>query len=308
MQQAGGQNLAEQKLLLDAGFEPYGTWDAIIDWRSSHEQLVAKGKYLGQSTSGGMAAIGGAMLASGTAGLCLGTGAGCLLTPLAVPLGGYLYAEGAKQYFEASGKFSSPYAYRESPEVQASFGPGYAPSFEFWKEDAWDLGFAAIDLSIGKLGGKVFDAAMSGKLPSSAKAGASEIPGAGKNLVGAGSKQPWNMPSALPENLTGYANPKDIQFSQKSIANAFRDGRGLESTINNLRLGKVSPDEIPPIRVFERDGLVYTLDNRRLFVASQAGVPVRVVPATPAEIARESGRKMSTPNQGKIICIRGKCE
>lgn len=45
---------------------------------------------------------------------------------------------------------------------------------------------------------------------------------------------------------------------------------------------------------FEKDGAVYSLDNRRLLAASEAGVPIKVVPATPAEVAKE-GWKMTTP-------------
>jgi len=48
---------------------------------------------------------------------------------------------------------------------------------------------------------------------------------------------------------------------------------------------------LPPIRVFEKDGAVYSLDNRRLLAASEAGVPIKVVPATPAEVAKEGGVK-----------------
>ncbi|UVM49024.1 hemagglutinin repeat-containing protein [Pseudomonas sp. B21-015] len=116
----------------------------------------------------------------------------------------------------------------------------------------------------------------------------------------------YKMPSELPDNLSGLANPKDIRFTQDSIKNAFADGGDLYSTIDGLKSGRISPNDIPPIRVFEKDGLVYSLDNRRLLAASAAGVPVKIIPATPAEIAKE-GWKMTTPNNGSIICIRGVC-
>lgn len=41
----------------------------------------------------------------------------------------------------------------------------------------------------------------------------------------------------------------------------------------------------------------YSLGNRRLLAASEAGVPIKVVPATPAEVAKE-GWKMTAPNNG----------
>ncbi|MBL3876142.1 hypothetical protein, partial [Pseudomonas syringae] len=115
------------------------------------------------------------------------------------------------------------------------------------------------------------------------------------------------LPSALPDNLTGYANPKDIRFTQDSVSNTFKDGQTLQSTIDGLKSGKISPDDLPPIRVFEKDGMIYSLDNRRLLAASEAGVPIKVVPATPAEVAKE-GWKMTTPNNGLIICVRGVCK
>lgn len=81
----------------------------------------------------------------------------------------------------------------------------------------------------------------------------------------------------------------------------------MQETVDALRSGKLSPNDLPAIRVFEQDGIVYTLDNRRLLVASQAGVPIKIVPATPEEVAREIGSKMTTPNGGKIICLRNGC-
>lgn len=130
--------------------------------------------------------------------------------------------------------------------------------------------------------------------------------GGGKGAKGVGTAG-QKLPSALPDNLTGYANPKDIRFTQDSVSNTFKDGQTLQSTIDGLKSGKISPDDLPPIRVFEKDGAVYSLDNRRLLAASEAGVPIKVVPATPAEVAKE-GWKMTTPNNGSIICVRGVCK
>ena len=90
------------------------------------------------------------------------------------------------------------------------------------------------------------------------------------------------------------------------MSNTFKEDQTLQSTIDGLKLGKISADDLPPIRVFEKDGMVYSLDNRRL-LASEAGVPIKIVPATPAEVAKE-GWKMTMPNNGAIICIRGVCK
>ena len=115
------------------------------------------------------------------------------------------------------------------------------------------------------------------------------------------------LPSVLPENMTGYANPKDIRFTQDSVSNTFKDGQTLQSTIDGLKSGKIYPHDLPPIRVLEKDGTVYSLDNRRLLAASESGVPIKIVPATPSEVAKE-GWKMTTRNNGLIICVRGVCK
>ncbi|WP_283190188.1 hemagglutinin repeat-containing protein [Pseudomonas sp. PMCC200344] len=155
--------------------------------------------------------------------------------------------------------------------------------------------FASDSYVIG--GGELLTSILTGALPG-------KVPGKGDSHITVGGQK---LPSALPDNLTGYANPKDIRFTQDSVSNTFKDGQTLQSTIDGLKSGKISPDDLPPIRVFEKDGAVYSLDNRRLLAASEAGVPIKVVPATPAEVARE-GWKMTTPNNGSIICVRGVCK
>jgi len=100
-------------------------------------------------------------------------------------------------------------------------------------------------------------------------------------------------------------NPKSIRFSQDSIARTFKNGTPLEDTIAGLRSGAISPDSIPAIRVFDRDGLTFTLDNRRLYVFQQAGLPIRTVPATAREIAHEA-YKFHPVNNGSSIRVRGR--
>ena len=98
---------------------------------------------------------------------------------------------------------------------------------------------------------------------------------------------------------------KNIRFTQDSIGAKFSDGRSVQGLIDDLASGKVSPNDLPPIRTFVQDGKTYTLDNRRLFAAHQAGVQVKAVPATAAEIAKELPKKFTTVNDGTIIGIRG---
>lgn len=88
----------------------------------------------------------------------------------------------------------------------------------------------------------------------------------------------------------GLVDTKNIRFTQDSIGAKFSDGRSVQGLIDDLASVKVSPNDLPAIRTFVQDGKTYTLDNRRLFAAHQAGVQMKTVPATAAEIAKELGQ------------------
>ena len=101
-----------------------------------------------------------------------------------------------------------------------------------------------------------------------------------------------------------------IRFTQKTAGrnidgiSSFGDGRPIQGLIDDLSSGAVSSLDIKPIRVFQRDGLTFTLDNRRLLAAQQAGVKVNTVPATAAEVANEAF-KFTTKTQGQFIGVKG---
>lgn len=110
--------------------------------------------------------------------------------------------------------------------------------------------------------------------------------------------------SALGES--GAVSPSRIRFSQDSVSATFRDGSSMDDLVSGLRSGAVDPASVPPIRVFEQGGEWFTLDNRRLLAFQEAGVDIPFVQATPAEIAAEAGRKMTTTNGGTSIRVRGR--
>lgn len=60
-----------------------------------------------------------------------------------------------------------------------------------------------------------------------------------------------------------------IRFTQSSVASNFKDGQPLEALVEKLRNG-MSTDELPPIRVVEQMGLLWSLDNRRLHCMREA--------------------------------------
>lgn len=99
------------------------------------------------------------------------------------------------------------------------------------------------------------------------------------------------------------ADPFAIRFSQRSIAGRFKDGTTVEELAVGLRTGFVKPNDLPPIRVVERAGLLFTLDNRRLEAFRQAGVPVPYVTAAPDEAHAEQW-KFTTVNEGIMVEIR----
>jgi hypothetical protein len=59
-------------------------------------------------------------------------------------------------------------------------------------------------------------------------------------------------------------DPFLVRFSQESIRSRFKTGKTIDDLVENLRAGRVEPLVVSPIRVVERNGLLFTLDNRRL--------------------------------------------
>jgi hypothetical protein len=99
-------------------------------------------------------------------------------------------------------------------------------------------------------------------------------------------------------------NPSTIRFSQDSTKATFGKGGSIQEMADALRSGTLKPDQVPAIRLVERDGQLFTLDNRRLEAFRRAGVDVQYRMATPDEAAREAW-KFTTRNEGVSIRIRG---
>ena len=99
-------------------------------------------------------------------------------------------------------------------------------------------------------------------------------------------------------------DPNEVRFSQSSISYRFRDGRTIDDLAEGLRSGRVRPEDVPPLRLVERDGGYYTLDNRRLEAFRRAGVPIPWRLATPEEV-EEDAFKFTTKNGGISVRVRG---
>ena len=104
---------------------------------------------------------------------------------------------------------------------------------------------------------------------------------------------------SLPEN--GKVDPKRIRTTQDTISRRFRDGKSLEETRDDFAAGKA--DDIPPIRIYERDGKISTLDHRRLIAAREAGTDIRYRKATPSEVSEDFPTKNTTLDDGRSVQI-----
>ncbi len=100
---------------------------------------------------------------------------------------------------------------------------------------------------------------------------------------------------------SGFINPSEVRFTQDSIGALFKNGQGIDDVARTLR-GPGGADlarSFEPIRLVERDGLLWTLDNRRLASFSAGGQQVPFRMANQAEISAEWAMKFkTTANQG----------
>lgn len=109
--------------------------------------------------------------------------------------------------------------------------------------------------------------------------------------------------AVLVHNCT--VDPTTVKFSQRSVSARFKNGATIEDTVAGIRAGDIDPSDFPPIRLVERDGDLYTLDNRRLVTFQKAGLAeVPYVMATPEEVGSEMW-KFDPDATGTSIKIRG---
>ncbi|MGN8246135.1 RHS repeat-associated core domain-containing protein [Cellulomonas soli] len=83
----------------------------------------------------------------------------------------------------------------------------------------------------------------------------------------------------------GLIPARSVRFTQDSVGSAFRDGASVMDTADNWATAGRAPEGLEPIRIFEREGNIHSLDNRRLFAGQYADVPLPYKWATPEEIA-----------------------
>jgi RHS repeat-associated protein len=111
------------------------------------------------------------------------------------------------------------------------------------------------------------------------------------------------------DEVGGFINPKAIRFTQDSIGKNFGEttehaGEAVENLIKGLKKGSIKAKELPAIRIFEKDGKVWSLDNRRLYAAQQAGVDIKYVWVKAKDVATEIKDKFNPINDGLSIKVR----
>lgn len=133
---------------------------------------------------------------------------------------------------------------------------------------------------------------------------------AGLNAFGTvllGSAGVLNNPGTFAES--GTIDPSLVRFTQDSISPNFKNGSSISDLVDALNGpdGADVASQVPPIRLVQQNGLLYTLDNRRLAAFSMTDFEVPYVMATPEEIAAEWTTKFTTtPEQGmgQFITVR----
>jgi hypothetical protein len=134
----------------------------------------------------------------------------------------------------------------------------------------------------------------------------SEVPRVGANLDGAGTPRDISFltPSEFSElPASGLIDPRRIRFSQDEISPYFRPPHGtVDDFIQGLKNGTIDPSNITPIRIVEKDGLIHSLDNRRLYSFQEAGVQI---PYTKLDVVpKRQLFKFDTQNEGVSVFVR----
>lgn len=110
------------------------------------------------------------------------------------------------------------------------------------------------------------------------------------------------MVGGLPD--AGFVEPHLIRYSQNTIGSTFKDGSTIEALAEDLRSGRIRPSDVSPIRIFERRGKLFTLDNRRLWAFRSAGLAIPYRTATEQEI-RSQAWKFTTRTEGTSVRVKG---
>jgi len=85
----------------------------------------------------------------------------------------------------------------------------------------------------------------------------------------------------------GLIDPTNIRYSQDSIKRSISGPSGtIDKLRDGLKNGTINPKDLPPIKIDKNGftGEIYSLDNRRLWAAKEAGTKVNAQWATNADV------------------------
>jgi RHS repeat-associated protein len=104
----------------------------------------------------------------------------------------------------------------------------------------------------------------------------------------------------------GSMDPNEVYFSQDSCRYTYQDTKfgNIDDTINELKSGATTADQIEPIRIVRLGNKLFSIDNRRLVTFQKAGLNVNFRWATPSE-AWDRLDHFTTKNGGTSIVVRG---
>ncbi len=109
----------------------------------------------------------------------------------------------------------------------------------------------------------------------------------------------WVVHNSGPCGPIPVIDPAMVRFSQDTISSTFKNGHSLQDAVTSLRNG-ADPQAWAPIRLVDKGGTLFSLDNRRLAVFGAAGIGVPYRMATAAEAIDEAW-KFTTRNGGTSI-------
>ena len=112
----------------------------------------------------------------------------------------------------------------------------------------------------------------------------------------------------------GVIDPYSVRFTQSSISAVLSSGGTVNDTIKGLRAwvrdssgpNAIDPGGFPPIRIFIDDGDFFSVDNRRLYIFQQAGIPIKYEIMVDDDAIKREAFKFTTLNDGREIIVRMK--
>ena len=111
------------------------------------------------------------------------------------------------------------------------------------------------------------------------------------------------FPKDVPQ--TGLIDQHSVEFIQRDLSGTqFGDQSSVQETIRQLKSG-LDPRGIPPVRIFKMGDQWYSLDNRRVYAAREAGVMLNYKLAKPGEVLQAFVRGKFSCEPGQGVRIRG---